>query len=169
MNIIKKNKKLLIGLILGIIITSGVVYAKSAMEITYTTDKNSNITNVSEALDYLYDNMSKDNYDNKTYIRTGITTFDSRITILSGGYYTDTDGTTYVNITFKATKNLSADDNWLLLQGLPAPGKYFITTDTDKKHAYKVDAGGAVHFFDRRMDTSIPINTTWTLQFKYKR
>ena len=170
MRFLKEKKGIIISFIIGVIIASSItVYATSyfANQVSYTTDRNPEIKTVEGALNELYGKMSENEYENKTYIQTGIGTYDSRVTIMSGGYYTDSNGITYVNITFKATKNLSTDDNWVIITGLPAPSDYFITSDTEKKHAYKVDASGNIHFFDRRMSTSIPVNTTWTLQFKY--
>ena len=57
MKFLKNNLKLIIGFIIGVILTGGIVYATvvaSADEVTYTTDKNAEIKNVAEALEDLY-------------------------------------------------------------------------------------------------------------------
>ena len=55
MKFLKNNLKLIIGFILGVILTGGIVYAAvTASEIDYTTTKNSSVKNVEQALNDLY-------------------------------------------------------------------------------------------------------------------
>ena len=55
MSLLKNNKKLILGFIIGIILTSGVVYAAiSASDVTYCKD-GTNTISVSDALNELYD------------------------------------------------------------------------------------------------------------------
>ena len=60
MNFLKKNIRTIIGFIVGVILASGIVYAAvSASEVSYTTNKNANVKNVSEALNDLYSMKTK--------------------------------------------------------------------------------------------------------------
>ena len=70
MKILKNNLKVIIAFIVGVILAGGIVYAAvvSASEVSYTTAKNANITNVQEALNDLY---SK-NQNNITITSTSI-------------------------------------------------------------------------------------------------
>lgn len=64
MKLLKSNLKLIIGFLIGVVITGGIVYAAtSASQISYTTDKNADIKNVQEALNDLY---KKDSSSRKT-------------------------------------------------------------------------------------------------------
>lgn len=56
MKFLKNNLKVIIAFIVGVILAGGIVYAAvvSASEVSYTTAKNANITNVQEALNDLY-------------------------------------------------------------------------------------------------------------------
>ena len=56
MKILKNNKKFIIGIIIGISISCGSVYAIEylAKDIKYTNNKNENVTSVKDALDDLY-------------------------------------------------------------------------------------------------------------------
>ena len=60
MKIIKSNLKLIVGFIVGVILTGGLVYAAtSAKDVDYTTEKNSEISTVEEALNDLYSKQSE--------------------------------------------------------------------------------------------------------------
>lgn len=60
MKFLKNNLKIIIAFIVGVILAGGIVYAAtSAEQIDYTTDKNSEIKNVKEALNDLYDEKIK--------------------------------------------------------------------------------------------------------------
>ena len=170
--------------VLGAIIfgSIGIVSAYSifANDIEYTpkdtTWKKSNgedITNVKDAIDELYSKADlADNYDNKTYIQDGISVYDDRVTILSGGYYVDSDNVTWVNLNLKFNKSLSSDDSWLLIYGLPNINKEIVMTDINNKYAFKLNSKKTEHqksnisFMDYSQ-TSILKDEEITLQFKY--
>ena len=62
----KNNMKLIIGFLIGMVLTGGIVYAAvSASEVNYTTDKNVEIKNVEQALNDLY---NKNNYNNVDWV-----------------------------------------------------------------------------------------------------
>ena len=62
MNFVKKNYKLIIGILIGVVFISGIsVYATSqylASKVSYTTEKNGKIQTVEEALNDLYTNKT---------------------------------------------------------------------------------------------------------------
>ena len=58
MKFLKSNLKVIIGFIIGVILAGGIVYATvSATEVDYTTEKNTEIKNVSDALNDLYSKL----------------------------------------------------------------------------------------------------------------
>ena len=60
MKFLKDNVKVIIGFIVGVILAGGIVYAAtSASQVTYTTNKNAQISTVAEALNDLYNRASK--------------------------------------------------------------------------------------------------------------
>ena len=140
---------------------------------TYT--RGTNIKNVAEALNDLYTKIPNiDNYDDKTYTQEGLAVYDNRVTITDGGYYTDSNGTTWVNITFKTNKELSGNTDWLMIYNLPTINNNFVITDTEKQHAFYIrNKGGTgtessgVQYFDYTSRGGIPNNTSITLKFKY--
>lgn len=68
MKFLKSNLKVIIGFIVGAILTGGIVYAAtSANQVAYTTSKNSEINSVADALNDLY-NKSKNNGKSGTVI-----------------------------------------------------------------------------------------------------
>lgn len=61
-NLLKKNVRLIVGFIIGVILTGGIVYATtSAREVVYTTEKNAEIKNVESALNDLYRKTTNEN------------------------------------------------------------------------------------------------------------
>ena len=56
MKFIKRNLKLFIGFLIGTVLAGGIVYAATtnAKDVTYTTSKNAEISNVADALNDLY-------------------------------------------------------------------------------------------------------------------
>ena len=177
--IIKNN---LFGFILGVIIFGSIGVAASqlfANDIGYTpkdsTWKKSNgedITNVKDAIDELYTKANdKDNYDDKTYTQEGLSIFSNRVSILNGGYYIDNENTTWVNLSLKLNQELSGNDRWGLIKGLPNLNKRFVLTNNSNQYAFLIkDYGGGnlgeICYFDYS-DTSLPKDTVITLQFKY--
>ena len=179
MKILKKNTKVIIGtivgILIGVLITGGIVYAvTSANQVTYTTDKNTQINNVSDALNDLYSKINNtDNYNDKTYINTGLTVFNNRVTITNGGYYIDESGTTWVNITFRFNQVFN-EGTWIQIYGLPnLNNKDFIISDTSEKMPFRVYYGeapmqGRITYIGQ--ETAMynnPTNTDITLKFKY--
>ena len=61
MKFLKNNSKLIVGFIVGVIVASSITvfaYSYFANQVSYTTDNNSNVTNVSEALNDLYSKIN---------------------------------------------------------------------------------------------------------------
>lgn len=80
------KKEVIISFIIGVILASSIaVYAAiNASDINYTR-AGTNITSVEGALNDLYSKTNNiDNYDNKTYIDTGITIINNRVTLTNG-------------------------------------------------------------------------------------
>lgn len=171
MNFLKKNIKMIIGILVGIVLVSGIsVYATTnylASQVTYKDGKS-----VEEALNDLYADMlnETDEFANKPYTQTGIFSYNNRVTITDGGYYTDNKGVTWVNLTFNVNTTLKKNDIWIILEGLPTVNGRFIVTDTNKQHAFYIGTNNgydnAINFFDHG-GSDLPANTSITLQFKY--
>lgn len=104
-------------------------------------------------------NISKEenDYSNKNYSSEGLSVYSNRVEIINGGYYTDGDGVTWVNITFKALQNMGnangVTEYWLIYD-LPTPKESFIVMDMDKNYAFKIlnysSYPGSVVYFDTR-------------------
>ena len=172
MKLLKKNIKWIILVIILMIIVSGVsAYATStylASQVTYKDGKS-----VADALNYLYEKINNeqgDEFANKQYIQTGLNIYNNRITITDGGYYTDSTGITYVNMTFKVNTTLYKNDIWVLLDGLPSVNGKFIVTDIDKQRAFYIGTANgkdnAINFFDKD-GSDLTANSFITLKFKY--
>ena len=172
MNILKNNFRLIIFAIILILVSSGIgvfaAYNYLASDIKYTNDKS-----VSDALNDLYLKYNdKENYDNKTYINTGLTIINDRIVLTDGGYYTDENGMTWVNISFKFNSTFN-NGTWGQMYGLPNPnGKDFIITDTTGKMPFRINnmlgQSGRITYIGQEPDIyNNPTNTVITLQFKY--
>ena len=93
MKFLKNNLKLIIGILIGAILASGIVYAAtSASQVTYTTNKNAEIKTVEGALNDLYSKTldGENIYDSKIYCGTQGTGGEKNITfsnIEEGSYY----------------------------------------------------------------------------------
>lgn len=111
---------------------------------------------------------NNDEFANRPYTTEGLSVYSNRVTITDGGYYTDSSGTTYVNITFKVNTNLGKNDIWLLIYGLPNINERFAVSDTNRKYAFWVGKTNSndILFFDQGGD-ELPANTIVNLKFKY--
>ena len=170
MKFLKEKKGIIISFIIGVILASSItVYATGylASQVTYKDGKT-----VEQALNDLYSKTeNKDNFENKTYTQEGLSIFSNRITITNGGYYVDSENKTWVNITFKTNVELSGNDRWGLIKGLPNLNKHIVLTDNDNENAFLVkDFGGGnlgeICYFGYS-ETSLPKDATITLKFKY--
>ena len=169
--------------ILGIILSSSIVFAYSliAPDVGFTPrDDTWDVDNTKDALDDLYRIITTgtiDNYDNKTYIQDGLQVYDSRVTILSGGYYIDAHKVVWVNLTFNFNRTFN-QGTWLQIYGFPEMNSTdFITSDTTGKMAFRVlkKIPGDNIRYNRILyvgqEDSIylnPTNTPVTIQFKYQ-
>ena len=78
---------LVIVLMIGVILGSGIVYAAvSASQVSYTTESNDNIKNVGEALNDLYGNIDKNKVNNVT-LHYGLRTNQSDGAVSSANAY----------------------------------------------------------------------------------
>ena len=88
MKFLKNNFKLIIGLILGAILAGGIVYASTAAnQVTYKTNKNDNVKNVSEALNDLYSKFATIK-NHETWIESEKICENGQISKQSGSYET---------------------------------------------------------------------------------
>lgn len=77
MKFLKRNKKIIIGILIGAILAGGIVYAAtSADKVTYTTNKNIEVKNVEEALNDLYNNKKETSDESKSITSNGEQTLD---------------------------------------------------------------------------------------------
>ena len=97
MKFLKNNLKIIIAFIVGVILAGGIVYAAvSAEQIDYTTDKNTEIKNVKEALNDLYNKNTKTPKQVSTLTTQGATyTFQNDGYIL-GTCQSSSDGTAHI-------------------------------------------------------------------------
>lgn len=167
------KKEVIIAFIIGIILASSIAvyaYSYAAKDVSYTKPGTTTAINVETALNDLY-NKTSDEYANKTYIQTGLSSFENRVTIVSGGYYTDNNNITYVNLKLKTNQSLSNDGEHLLLLGLPNMQSSFVITDTMNNLQFRVgnygDRNGRLDLNIDYYGESIPTNTEFTVQFKY--
>lgn len=166
----KKNiKMILTTVITAIICISGTVYATTKYLASDVTYKN---TTVENALNDLYFYKVNDNYSNKPYTQDGLTIYKDRVTILNGGYYTDKNKVTWVNITFKTKVELTGNAIWLLFTGLPKINNKFVVNDENREYAFYIGSSNsfdnAINFFSyNTVKEIIPIGKTITLKFKY--
>lgn len=161
------NKNLIIGIFIGLSVSVISVYAANKYSSSDITYKN---TTVENALNDLY--KVNDNYSNKPYTQEGLTIYKDRVTILNGGYYTDKNKVTWVNITFKTKVELPGNDIWLLFTGLPKINNKFVVSDENREYAFYIgssnDFDNAINFFSyNTIKEVIPIGKTITLKFKY--
>lgn len=161
------NKNLIIGIFIGLSVSVISVYAANKYSSSDITYKN---TTVENALNDLY--KVNDNYSNKPYTQDGLTIYKDRVTILNGGYYTDKNKVTWVNITFKTKVELTGNDIWLLFTGLPKINNKFVVNDENREYAFYIGSSNsfdnAINFFSyNTVKEIIPIGKTITLKFKY--
>lgn len=163
------KKEVIIAFIIGVLISSGItVYATGylASQVTYKDGKT-----VEQALNDLYKKNNGSEFDNKNYIQTGLSIYQDRVTILSGGYYVDENNVTYVNIKLKTNMNFKSYNFWLLIYGLPASNKTKCITDTENNYMFRIgDFASMTGRIDVTLDyyaTEIPKDTEFTLQYKY--
>lgn len=161
------NKNLIIGIFIGLSVSVISVYAVNKYSSSDITYKN---TTVENALNDLY--KVNDNYSNKPYTQDGLTIYKDRVTILNGGYYTDKNKVTWVNITFKTKVELTGNDIWLLFTGLPKINNKFVVNDENREYAFYIGSSNsfdnAINFFSyNTVKEIIPIGKTITLKFKY--
>ena len=166
----KKNIKMILTIVItAIICISGTVYATTKYLASDVTYKN---TTVENALNDLYFYKVNDNYSNKPYTQDGLTIYKDRVTILNGGYYTDKNKVTWVNITFKTKVELTGNAIWLLFTGLPKINNKFVVNDENREYAFYIGSSNsfdnAINFFSyNTVKEIIPIGKTITLKFKY--
>lgn len=161
------NKNLIIGIFIGLSVSVISVYAVNKYSSSDITYKN---TTVENALNDLY--KVNDNYSNKPYTQDGLTIYKDRVTILNGGYYTDKNKVTWVNITFKTKVELTGNNIWLLFTGLPKINNKFVVNDENREYAFYIGSSNrtdnAINFFSyNTVKEIIPIGKTITLKFKY--
>lgn len=161
------NKNLIIGIFIGLSVSVISVYAVNKYSSSDITYKN---TTVENALNDLY--KVNDNYSNKPYTQDGLTIYKDRVTILNGGYYTDKNKVTWVNITFKTKVELTGNAIWLLFTGLPKINNKFVVNDENREYAFYIGSSNsfdnAINFFSyNTVKEIIPIGKTITLKFKY--
>ena len=113
---------------------------------------------------------NNDEFANRPYTTEGLSVYSNRVTITDGGYYTDSSGTIYVNITFKVNTNLGKNDVWTIIMGLPNVNGRFIASDTNREYAFYIGTSNtttnAINYFDRGGD-GLSANTIVNLKFKY--
>ena len=65
MKFLKRNIKLFVGIIIGVLIAGGIVYAATinAREVDYTTSKNGEVSTVEQALNDLYNMMNSNTFE----------------------------------------------------------------------------------------------------------
>lgn len=167
------KKEVIIAFIIGIILASSIAvyaYSYAAKDIGYTKPGTTTTISVETALNELY-NKTSDEYANKIYIQTGLSIYDDRVTILSGGYYVDDNNVTYVDLKLKTKINLTTNTSWLLIYGLPTSNSSKCITDTEKNLMFRVgDYENKTGRIDLCLDyysTEIPKDTEFTIQYKY--
>ena len=128
-------KKILIGIVIGIVLTTGVVLASSyiANDILYTpSDSNWNVNNVGDAIDDIYNHVNKQPVQVAT-----LTTQGATYTMQNDGYITGTvaaktggngayitlDGTYIYTVDYRETATFNAS--------IYAPKNSVITTRSD--------------------------------------
>ena len=172
-------KKYIIGILIGIVLSSGVVLAGNifASNIPYDNSRshlkdsnNQDVTTVQGAIDALYIKADND-YIGKTYTQEGLTVYDNRVTILEGGYYTDTNNITWVSLKLRVNKNLNGNTDWLLLYGFPTSNKTLTFVDNNKQYAFKFNSSNmsiqdSINYMDYS-STTLSQNEEVLIQFKY--
>lgn len=146
-----------------------------AKDITYK--KGNTEISVQDALNDLYSKSSNNEFTNKTYTQEGLSVFNDRIIINNGGYYIDSEGTTWVNLTFTTKTKIGGTDyggTWTILRGLPRidSNEKKAIHDTTEKYAFFMGSVNNDIYTDSLRIFSeeygyIPANTTVTVQFKY--
>lgn len=153
----------------AIICISGSVYATIRIQSSEIGYKDGT---VEEALDDLYE-KADDNYDDKTYTQEGLFVYDNRVTILDGGYYVDSNNTTWVNITLKTLKSLSNEGAWLLVCGFPNINRNFYVTDSNQTHSFRIgqndgkNYSNCITYKGDALITDITTGKEFILKFKY--
>ena len=89
----------------------------------------------------------------------------------SGGYYTDSNNITWVNLRLRTNRSFSGNDFWTILHNLPSSNKSVAFTDTNNKYTFKFNSSestypGNIIFMDYS-STDLPANEEFTIQFKY--
>ena len=164
------KKQVIFAFILGVVLTSTVVYAAvfMATDISYdNTNSTLNANNVQDAIDELFEIADKDNYDKYTYTTEGLSAYYNRVTIENGGYYVDPDNTVYVNISLKMLDNYHGNDTWGLLSGFPNGDRRYYVSDVNYSRSFHI-AGGLLTFQDRT-STALNKNEVVSFKFKYKK
>lgn len=111
-----------------------------------------------------------DNYDDKPYTQEGLSIYEDLVQIVSGGYYVDINGTTWVNITLKAKKNMVGNRSWWQIYGLPNIHSEFVVTDIARRKTFFIknaDGYGGVLAYADKTSHNISTNDEYTIQFKY--
>ena len=172
------RKSNIISFILGAVVLGTIstvfAYTLFANNVGYEPqDEAWEVDNVKSAIDDLHHRIKTiDDYVHKPYTQEGLSIYDNRVTILSGGYYTDPNGTVWVNLKFKMNKTLNGDDCWLLIYGLPSNNNEKALTDINNIHSFKFNSKYVSHpksnisFMDFSQ-TSLQENEEITIQFKY--
>ena len=118
MNFLKKNYKLIIGIVIGAILISGIsVYATGqylASQVDYTTSKNGNIKNVEQALNDLYTKINNSNVivsANRTFSSGDMTPTKFNFTINDNSFFTQSNGILTTSKSAKYIIFMSVGDN----------------------------------------------------------